>query len=152
MSFVPQHIVSAPYTWEVSATLGRTTEQTRLIPVRFQRPVRIVGFYPTVIKGSAVGGLIVPTADDISCVISANQRDRFTNRLEDVSSSGYGEAYVTLSALGTSQLQGNRLLNLELRDTAPQLELGFRWKRWTGSAIYEDALISVALFADYIGG
>lgn len=148
---VTQQMASAPYTWEVSATLGRLQEETRRIPIRWQRPVRIVGMYPSVIKGTALGGaLLVPTTDDVLAIVSSNQKDRFTNRLEDVSSSGYGEAYVTLSALGTSQLQGNRLMNLELREAAPQLDLGFRWKRWTGAATYEDAIISVALFCEYL--
>lgn len=152
MPFATQAQIIAPYTWEVGATLSRTSEETRRIPVRFPRPVRVVGMYPSVIAGSAVGGLVAPSCDAILAVVSSNQRDRFTNRLEDVSSAGYGEAYVTLSALGTSQLQGNRLMNIELKEASPQLDLGFRWKRWSGSPIYEDAIIHVALFCEYLDG
>ncbi len=153
MSFAALSQPVAKYTWEVQSTLSRTSEETRRIPIKWQRPVKIVGMYPTVIAGTSVGGgLLIPTVNDILVVLNANQKDRYTNRLEDVASTGLGESYVTLGSLSTSQAAGNRMLEIELNVPAPQLDVAFRWKRppTGGVALYEDAIVGLCLFCNYV--
>lgn len=147
----PELSAIAPYTWEVQAALGRTVLQTGRIPLSFKKPVQIVGFYPSVIQGSAVGGLLLPTLDDILVLIDANEERRFTNRLEQTTAAATGAGFVTLGALGAARAQ--RFLNLKLRNAAPDIGVQFRWKRDpTGGAIYEDALVGLAFFVKYLDG
>lgn len=149
-NYTPELAAVAPYTWEVQATLGRTTLQTGRIPLAFKKPVKIVGFYPSVIAGSAVGGaLLTPTLDDILVLLDANEERRFTNRLEQTTAAATGAGFVTLGALGSARAQ--RFLNLKLREAAPDIGVQFRWKRDpNGVAIYEDAIVALAFFAAYL--
>lgn len=148
----PELAAVAPYTWEVQATLGRTVLQTGRVPLSFKKPVQVVGFYPSVIAGSAVGGgLLVPTLDDILVLLDANEERRFTNRLEQTTAAATGAGFVTLGALGSARAQ--RFLNLKLRNAAPDIGVQFRWKRDpAGGAIYEDALVGLAFFVKYLDG
>ena len=140
----------APFTWEVQATLGRTTLQTGRIPLDFRGPVEIVGFYPSVIDGSAVGGgLTVPGLDDILVLLDVNNEQRFTNRLEQTTAAATGAGFVTLGALGAARAQ--RFLDLKVRNARPDVGVQFRWKRDpSGGAIHEDAIIGLAFFARYL--
>lgn len=147
----PELAAVAPYTWEVQATLGRTVLQTGRIPLSFKKPVKIVGFYPSVIQGSAVGGLLLPTLDDILVLLDANEERRFTNRLEQTAAAATGAGFVTLGALGSARAQ--RFLDLKLRNAAPDIGVQFRWKRDpTGGPWYEDAMIGLAFFVKYLDG
>lgn len=140
----------APLTWEVQATLGRTTLQTGRIPLDFRGPVEIVGFYPSVIAGSAAGGaLVAPTLDDILVLLDANNQERFTNRLEQTTAAATGAGFVTLGALGSERAA--RFVDLKIRNARPDVGVQFRWKRDpAGGAIYEDAIIGLAFFARYL--
>jgi hypothetical protein len=111
--------------------------------------VEIIGMYSAVRQASVVGGLLIPTVDDLVCRLSANQEDRFTNRLEDASQTAMAESFVTLGALG---IQVPRLLRLMLTNASPQVDIGFRWKTHNpiGAPRFEDALISVAFYCRYI--
>lgn len=145
----PELAAVAPYTWEAQAVLGRTVLQTGRIPLRFAKPVQIVGFYPSVIADSNVGGLLVPTLDDILVLLDMNEEKRFTNRLEQTTGAATGAGFVTLGALGSARAQ--RFLNLKVRNAAPDIGVQFRWKRDpSGGAIYEDAMIGLAFFAKYL--
>lgn len=149
----PELSAVAPYTWEVQATLGRTTLQTGRMPLSFKKPVRVVGFYPSVIAGSSVGGgLLVPTLDDILVLLDANEERRFTNRLEQTTAAATGAGFVTLGALGAARAQ--RFLNLALRNAAPDVGVQFRWKREppVGGPIYEDAIVCLAFFTKPLDG
>ncbi|OFW65958.1 MAG: hypothetical protein A2Y74_05345 [Actinobacteria bacterium RBG_13_63_9] len=145
------HAPIAPYTWEVQATLLRTVQETGRIPLRWNRPVEIIGMYAAVRQASVAGGLLVPTTDDLVCALSANQEDRFTNRLEDVSQTAMAETFVTLAALS---VQVPRLMRIMLTNAAPQVDIAFRWKTHNpiGTPRFEDALISVAFYCRYISG
>lgn len=140
----------APYTWECQATLARTIQETGRIPLRWNRPVEIVGMYAAVRQASiAGGGLLVPQVDDLMVLLDANQEDRFTNRLEDVSQTGQAESYVTLGAVS---VLAPRLTRIMLKNGAPQIDVSFRWKTHNPIATprFEDALVSLAFFCRYI--
>lgn len=142
------HSPVAPYTWEVQANLVRTVQDTGRIPLRWNRPVMIVGMYASVVQNSQIGGLLIPTTDDITCEISANQEDRFTNRLEDTAATGLVTSFVTLEALS---VQVPRLQEIRLENAAPQIDVAFRWKTNNPAAVtYEDAYCSLAFFCVYI--
>lgn len=146
----PELAAVAPFTWEVQAELGRTVLQTGRIPLDFRGPVEIVGFYPSVIASSAVGGgLLAPTLDDILVLLDVNNEQRFTNRLEQTTAAATGAGFVTLGALGAARAQ--RFLDLKIRNARPDVGVQFRWKRDpNGVAIYQNALIGLAFFARYL--
>ncbi len=144
------HAPVAPYTWEIQAELGRTTQETGRLPMRWNRPVEILGLFPTVrALNAAGGGLLAPTADDIMVALGANQEDRFTNRLEDAAATALEESFVTLSALSVLV---PRLVRIQLTNASPQVDVSFRWKNNNPIAQprFEDALIGVAFFCRYI--
>lgn len=141
---------TAPYTWECQATLARTVQETGRIPLRWNRPVEIIGMYAAVVQASiAGGGLLVPGTNDLMVLISANQEDRFTNRLEDTAQTGQAESYVTLAAVS---VLAPRLTRICLTNASPQVDVNFRWKSHNPIATprFEDALISLAFFCRYI--
>lgn len=138
----------APYTWEVQVLLDNDVQETGRIPLRWNRPVEIVGMFSAVCRAS-VGGLLVPTTTDISCLLSANQEDRFTNRLEDASQTAQAESFVTLASL---DVQVPRLTRIELKNASPQIDVAFRWKQHNNiaSPIFESALVSLSFYCRYI--
>jgi hypothetical protein len=154
-TYKPDQLVAAlhapvtPYTWEVQAALARTVQDTGRIPLRWNRPVLIVGMYASVLQNSTVGGgLLIPSTDAITVEISANQEDRFTNRLEDTAATGLVTSFVTLEALS---VQTPRLTEIRLENAAPQVDVAFRWKTNNpASPTYEDAYCSLAFYCVYL--
>jgi hypothetical protein len=149
-SHIPELAAVAPFTWEVQATLGGAVLQTGRIPLRFPKPVEIVGFYPSIVDGSAAGGgLVSASLDDVLVLLDANEERRFTNRLEQTAAAATGAGFVTLGALGAARAQ--RFLDLKLRNAAPDIGVQFRWKRDpSAGAIFEDAIVCLAFFARYL--
>jgi hypothetical protein len=147
--YAAAHAPVAPFTWEVQAELARTQQETGRLPLRWNRPVEIVGFFATVVALNDDGGLLGPTTDDIQCAIGANQEERFTNRLEDAAATALEESFVTLSALS---VEVPRLVRIQLTNAGPQMDVAFRWKNHNpiASPRFEDALISLALYCRYI--
>jgi len=142
------HAPVTPYTWEVQANLARDTQDTGRIPLRWNRPVLVVGMYASVERNSSVGNLLIPTTDSITCELSANQEDRFTNRLEDTSATGLVSSFVTLEALS---VQVPRLTEIRLENASPQIDVAFRWKTNDPTdPTYEDAYCSLAFYCVYI--
>jgi len=140
----------SPFTWEVQAELPRTVLETGRLPLKWNRPVEIVGMQPSVVALNATGTpLLVPTADDIQVLLDSNQQDRYTNRLEDTAATAMDESYVTLSSMSTFL---PRLMRIQLRNASPQIGIGFRWKRHNPIAAprFFDALIGIAFFCRYI--
>ena len=148
--FAALHAPVAPFTWECQATLARTTQETGRLPLRWNRPVEIVGMFASVRQASvAGGGLLIPTTEDLMVLISANQEERFTNRLEDAQQTGQAESYVTLAALS---VEVPRLTRIQLRNASPQVDVAFRWKSHNPITAprFEDALISLAFYCLYL--
>jgi len=147
--FAAQHAPVSPWTWECQANLERDIQETGRIPLRWNRPVEIVGMFASVRQASVAGGLLIPTTEDVMVLLSANQQERFTNRLEDAAQTGQAESYVTLAALS---IQAPRLTRIQLKQAAPQIDVSFRWKTHNPIATprFEDALISLAFFCLYL--
>lgn len=141
------HAPVAPLTWEVQVALPDAQQETARIPLDFRGPLEIVGLYPSVIRSTNAGGLVVPTTEDILCLIDINNEERLTNRLEQGSAAGPGSVFVTLAALG---VQVPRLLRKELKNARPNVNVQFRWKRAVGAAFYEDAIVSLAFMVRYL--
>lgn len=147
--FAALHAPTAMYSWECQTILLRTVQDTGRIPLRWNRPVEIIGMRPSVVANAIVGGgLLVPTAEDIVCAVSANQQDKFTNRLEFAAAVGAAESFVVLAALG---VQTPRLTRIQLTNESPQLDVTFRWRtNLPGTPTYEDANIALTLFCRYL--
>src|SRR5688572_27132430 len=124
--FAALHAPVAPYTWEVQSQLLTTQLETTRIPIFFNRPTEIMGFYPTVrVQGVPLGGTRrVPTLDDVMILFDINQQDRLTNRLESTSSAGPGQSYVTLT---TFSIITPRLIRIMMQNEAPDVGIQFRW-------------------------
>lgn len=141
---VPRMKPVAPYTWELRAVLSRTALESGRIPIEFPGPSVVVGAYVSVIKDSAVGGLLVPNADDILALVDVDNRTFFTSGPTQGQSSSTSQSsqYVTLASLDTR----NRDVVWDLKSPRPVMGISFRWKRFTGVALYEDALCAISLF------
>lgn len=142
---VPRMKPAGPDTWELRAILPRTDEETARIPIDFPGPSLVVGAYCSVIQDSSAGGaLLVPTLDDILCLVDLDQQRRFTSGPSQVQSSAASRSsqYVTLAALDS------RIRDLYWDCSSPKPTIGvtFRWKRFTaGTPLYEDANLGIAL-------
>jgi hypothetical protein len=144
-AFVALHAPMAPLTWEARALLPSASPETNRIPLRFPRPVEILGFFPTVIDTDAATG-VSHTLNTLDVSLDINATDRVTSG-EGVSTAAGGTAgtFVTLAALG---IQAPRLVGLKLRNSNPDMGFVFRSKR--GSGVFNSALVTVATFARYI--
>jgi hypothetical protein len=145
------HAPVAPFSWEFQADLDGDTERTARIPLRFTRPVQILGFYPSVIRNAALGALENPTTEHVLCLLHANREIMYTNRLESGQGAQVPENFVTLASLG---VQVPRLVNIQLRQGAPELAAEFRWKRWNAAfeetPVYPNAIVTLTAFARYL--
>lgn len=148
---IPRMKPIAPNTWEVRAVLSRLALESSRIPIDFPGPSLVVGAYVSVIDDSAVGGLASATSDDVMALVDIDNRRFFTSgpTQGQSSSTSASSQYVTLASLDTRY----RDLAWELKSPRPVLGITFRWKRFTPpTPIYEDALVSVALFVTDLEG
>jgi len=137
-----------PETWALVAELDRTVQGTGDVPVRFTRPIEILGMkalvsprYPL-----AGGGLIIPTVDDIDVFLTTDNEDVWTRRLKE--SGGEGN-FVPLAHL---TVDVPRLLRIVPKGDAPDLSFQFQWAQFppaTG-APWESCVIRLSLLTRYI--
>lgn len=135
----------APDTWEVRATLGNDEEETPRVEITLPGPTTIVGAYASVIQDSSVGGLLIPTLDDILVLADLDSQRRFTSGPMQGQSTQASKSstYATLATLDSRI----RDLYWNCASSRPVVGFTFRWKRFTsGTPHYEDAQISLALF------
>jgi len=146
---VPRLKPVAANTWELRASLSRTVTNTDRIPLQFPRPMLVVGMHAVVIRGSYVGGLAVPTVEDILVLLDLDEQRRFTARAQS-SAAGANSTFVNLSSLDT------RYRDLLINADAPQPVFGATFAWWhfeAGVPRYEDAEIALSLFVqDPIAG
>ncbi len=145
--FAALHAPIAPFTWELRAELSGLAETTGDVPMRFTRPVEILGITPIIIPKYplAGGGAIIPTADDVDVSLLSDNEDIWTKRLTEAGSAG---GLVPLSALS---INVPRLLRIVPKGDAPDFTWQFSWAQFTaGTRIYEDAIIRLGVFARYI--
>lgn len=135
----------APDTWEIRASLANDEEETPRVSLEFPGPTTVVGMYVSVIQDSEVGGLLIPTLDDLLVMVDLDNQRRFTSgptQGQSVAASK-SSTYVTLATLDSRI----RDLYLNLASARPILGLTFRWKRFIlGTPVYEGANIAVSLF------
>jgi hypothetical protein len=146
--FQALHAPVTPKTWSITAELARTVESTGGIPVRFTRPIEILGIKATVTAKRPLtgGGLIIPTVDDLDVSLITDDEDLWTKHLKESGSEGQ---FVALSHL---TVDAPRLLRIVPRGSAPDLSFEFAWGQFIDAAhpIFEDALIRLSLFCRYI--
>lgn len=141
---VPRVKPAAPDTWELRTLLLRTEQSTVRIPIEFPGPSTVVGAYPSVVRGSAAGGLLIPTVDDIMVLVDLDNTRRFTSgpTQGQTSQASQGSQFVTLGALSSLV----RDLYWDLGSPRPVVGVTFSWKWFTvGTPRYEDAIVSLAL-------
>lgn len=135
----------APWTWETRVVLTGAIPQSARQPLIFPRPVDVLGFYPTVIPITNTNGLITPTVNDIDVSIDTNAESNYSaGSGASTAAGGSAGPFVTLAAMG---VQIPRLMCISITAPSPDLGMTFKWKRGTG--FYQDAFISVAVFARY---
>lgn len=140
---------ASPMTWETVAVVRGATQTSPRIPFRFPRPVEIVGFFPTLII-LTTGGAISPSLDSLAVSIDTDNQNYMTSG-DGVSTPAGGTAgpYVTLSSMA---VQVPRVVGYKLRNPTPDIGFTYRWKLdVSGGAVFKDALVSMAMFARYLG-
>ncbi len=141
---VPRMKPVAHDTWEVQGSLLGDTPVSDRASMDFPNACRIVGLYPSLTINSDPSGLVIPTIDDIMVLFDVNEQRRYTNQIGQTSQARQQQSFVTLGSLDTRV----RDLDIEITNTKPQAGFSFRWKRWTGSRIYPDMIVSLALFVE----
>jgi hypothetical protein len=142
---------AAPYTWEMQAVLQGTANTTGRVPVKFPRPVEVLGFIPTIITQDPAAGGVDATLDDVSVLLDVDQKDRMTNRLDQTTGQASTDAssFVTLRAMS---ILLPRAMRWQLNSAKPDLGVTFAWKipPVGGIARYRPALISLAMVCRFI--
>ena len=142
---IPRLKPAAHDTWEIRTTFDADEIETARIPLEFPGPYMIVGAHVTVIQTTNAGSILVPTADDILCLIDVDNQRQYTaaDLIGQTTGASRGEQFVTLSALDTEF----RDLLMQLDSPRPVLGATFRWKVGADAdGLYEDCLISLAFF------
>jgi len=143
--FAALHCPIAPFTWALVTELGGDVETTGDIPIRFTRPVEILGIRASVIAKLPLGNLIVPTVDDLDVLLQTDNEDTWTKTLKE--SGGQG-GFVPLRDL---TIDAPRLLRIVPKGDAPDFTFQFQWAQFVdGTPLYETALIRVSLLARYL--
>jgi hypothetical protein len=144
--FAALHCPIAPLTWSLFAELPNTAEETGDIPVRFSRPVEILGIQASVIPKHPITNFVVPTINDIDVSLISDNEDLWTKRLTE---SGPEGGMVPLASL---TVQIPRLLRIVPQGDAPDFTFKFAWAQFiaTDEEIYETALIRLGIYARYI--
>lgn len=146
-AFVALFSPIADLTWETRVQLPGGTAQSSRQPLIFPRPVEIAGFFPIVVPTTNGLGLLNPTTFDVDVSMDVNSQEYVTaGQGVSTPAGGTAGAFVTLANMS---VQVPRLLGLKLTAPKPDLGMTFRWKRGAAPQIYNDALISVGVFARY---
>jgi hypothetical protein len=140
----PRVLPMARDTWEVQIFLPRNAQTSGRVPMNLPYTCRIVGLKATVIQASfAGGGLLVAGADDLLLSLDLNDERRFTSTKKTSFVGQSPNSFVTLSAMDLRE----RYLMIYCEGSNPDLGFEVAWKNFvSGTPIYEDARISVALF------
>ncbi len=143
---VAQQAPVAPDTWEARIALLATDALAGPIAIPFTRPVRIVGFLPTVVQTRAVAGSeIVPGLDDLLVQITANDERPLTQGIAQAQA-GQASDFVTLRSMSVA---APRYVQRILSSNAPQLNFSLRWRR-PAVGVYVDCDVRIAVFAQYL--
>ena len=146
-AFVSLQAPIAPLTWEVFGTLPSNALESEQLPVKFPRPMQLIGVRPTIRPlrpDLPVPPLVVPTLDDVMCSIVIDQERQLTAQQNPATTTAAQSQYVTAGSLA---LGLPRLLCQDVRSPTPQFYFQFRWRQ--GINIFTDCTVSMAVFARY---
>lgn len=136
----------APDTWEARIALLATDALSGTIPVPFTRPVRIVGFLPTIVPTRALAGIeVVPTDADLLVQITANDERPLTQGLAQAQP-GQASDFVTLRSVS---IAAPRYVQRLLSSPNPQINFALRWRR-APAAVFVDCEVRIAILAQYL--
>lgn len=123
-------VAASQKSWEAQTELLATQQETRRIPITFNRPVIIIAAYPSVVVSSNPAGLNItnPGLDDINVYFDISGNERFTSRFDDNSPPGQEAGqFVTLGGFRDTT-GGARILDIEPTDAAPTIGVMYSWK------------------------
>ena len=141
---------ASPMTWEINVNMLGAVQTTNRVAFRFPRPVEITGFFPSLVIAAAGGGATTPSTDVIAVQMDTDNQNYLTSA-DGVSTAAGGKAgpFVTLSAMS---VQVPRVVGYKLRNPSPDIGFTFRWKAdVSGGAVFKDTLVSLAMYARYLG-
>lgn len=145
--FAALHAPIAPFTWALNTQLDSAAEDTGEIPVRFTRPIEVLGIKASItpVLPLAGGGLTVPTIEDIDVFLLSDNEDLWTKTLKESGSAG---GFVPLSHL---TIDAPRLLRIVPKGDAPDFTFTFAWAQFIpGAPLFESAIIRLSLLTRYI--
>ncbi len=140
---VALHAPMSPLTWETNTLLLGSQQQSNRQTFRFPWPVEIIGFLPSIIIPPQESEAIVPGVDDIRVQIDIDSQNYMTSG-DGLSTPAGGSVgnFVTLAAMSVIT---PRLVGYKLRTATPDIGFTYQWKQPVG--VYQDAFISMAMFA-----
>lgn len=136
-----------PETWALVAELPNTVQGTGDIPIRFTRPIEILGLKATISPKLplAGGGLIIPAIQDVDASLITDNENLWTRRIKE--SGGEGN-FVPLEHL---TIDVPRLLRIVPTGDAPDLSFQFQWAQFIqGTPLFETAIVRLSLLTRYI--
>ncbi len=146
--FAALHAPVSPFTWGLTTELPRTSENSGEIPIRFGRPIEVLGIKASVIAKRPLSGdnLVIPTVEDIDVLLQTDNEEMWTRTLKE---SGGAGGFVPLDHL---TIDAGRLLRIVPLGDGPDFTFNFQWAQFVDSdnPIYEDAIIRVSLLTRYI--
>ncbi len=146
--FQALHAPIAPLSWSLEAVLPANVQGTGDIPIRWTRPVEILGMKATVLPVYPFdpdGGTPAPILEDVDVYLLTEDTSIWTKHYNE---SGGDGNFVPLAHL---TVDTPRLLRICLWDDAPDLTFQFQWAQFLqGTPFTVDALIRLTLFTRYL--
>ncbi len=136
----------AKYTWEVATPFSGSDDETDRIPIRIPLPSKIIGMQVW-IEPTSSGG-VAPTLSSLLVSLDINNEKRLTSQQGQITTGAQVDSvFVTAGSICVAFAGGGglRLFGWRIDNTTTDIGFTFRWKR--GAGVYDDAIISVSLFA-----
>ncbi len=146
-AFVALMSPMAERTWEASTVYLGSEGESPLAPIKFPRPIEILGFKLIVVPASFVAAppLVVATLDDLQISIGYDQENVITNTQDQTTTAGPVQ-FASASAMDMTI--ANRLIGLKIRSPNPELQFKWRWKQ--GPGVFTDAIVTAACAVRYL--
>jgi hypothetical protein len=146
-AYVALQAPQVPLTWEAFGTIESDQAESPILPIRFPKPVQLIGIRPTIrpLSFLPLPPLVAPSLDDVLLSISIDREKQLTAQQQPGTTSAAGSSFVSAGALS---LGLPRLLAQEITSPTPQLDFQFRWRQGTG--VFVACSVSVAVYARYL--
>jgi len=141
--------ISAPVaedTWEIRTQLD-SADSSANGQLTFDRPVRVVAAYMSIVVTDPASGLLVPTLDDLELLLTVDNQRQFTQGTQ-TTSTGSSRGFVTATAMQGAYPGPGRMFGRALMSPSPILNLTVRPKR--GAGIYKPIDFRMSLMCDYV--